>query len=328
MSEPDFQTFATHLKSGKCVAMPTETVYGLAARFDSEVGVSAIFRLKERPSFDPLIVHIENIEQVHLLAREWSPIASSLARKFWPGPLTIVVPKQASVSSMITSGLETVGLRMPKHPLALQLIRAAGAPLAAPSANRFGRTSPTTAEHVRHEFPAQTESKEILVLDGGESEVGVESTVCLIGANDVTVLRPGGVTIEELRRHFADELDPTLRQTTVGEAESHRASPGHTEHHYETKKPLIVSWGPALDRTAVAYEVEGRAIPTNRIQEIKLSDEPALAARMLYGSLRTADAQPVTEAIFIRRDRTLQTGGLWMAIDDRLKRASRLQIEP
>lgn len=323
----DIHSAAERLKAGKCVAMPTETVYGLAARFDSHEGIASIFRLKERPSFDPLIVHIESSEQVRLLAEVWSKAADSLAKAFWPGPLTLVVPKRSVVSSMITSGLETVGIRMPKHPLALELIRAAGAPLAAPSANRFGRTSPTTADHVRIEFPVEVAAGEIMVLDGGESLVGVESTVCLVEETEIKILRPGGITIEELRRHFEKNQDPDLRDIQVGEVENHKASPGHTKHHYETKKPLIVSWGPPLDKTRPTYTIEGREIATSRIHELKLSDEPALAARMLYGALREADTKENTDALFIHRDLARHNGGLWVAIDDRLKRASRLQLE-
>lgn len=326
MTDSRFKETARHLKAGKCVAMPTETVYGLAARFDSPEGVASIFRLKQRPSFDPLIVHIHDIQQVHRLAKSWSIVADSLAKKFWPGPLTLVVPKREEVSSLITSGLETVGIRMPSHPLALGLIREAGAPLAAPSANRFGRTSPTTAEHVQHEFPTEVASGEILVLDGGESAVGVESTVCLVTDDGIKVLRPGGITLEELRRHFAEAKSVELQSVAVTEAESHHASPGHTEHHYETKKPLIVSWGPKLDRDQPIYLIENRPIKVDRIYELKLSDEPALAARMLYGALRKADLRDDSDAIFIRRDLNHQHGGLWLAIDDRIKRASRLEL--
>jgi L-threonylcarbamoyladenylate synthase len=307
--------------------MPTETVYGLAARFDVLDGINSIFRLKQRPSFDPLIIHIANLDQVHLLSNQWSETAESLAKSFWPGPLTLVVPKHPNVSSLITAGLETVGIRMPNHPIALELIREAMAPLAAPSANRFGRTSPTTAEHVRTEFPLAIASGEILVLDGGESLIGVESTVCLVEANHVQVLRPGGITIEELQRHFTTHESSALRSVIVSMTESHHASPGHTEHHYETKKPLILSWGPELGHNAAAYDVEKKTIRVDRIKEVKLSDDPGLAARMLYASLREADQLTDSDAIFIRRDLSVQSAGLWVAIDDRLKRASRLQLK-
>ena len=319
----DLQKAISHLKSGSCVAIPTETVYGLAARFDSPEGVSSIFRLKERPSFDPLIVHVADLEQVKLLAAEWPQTAQKLAAKFWPGPLTMVVRKNADVNSMISAGLETVGIRMPRHPIALELIRGAG-PLAAPSANRFGRTSPTTAAHVVSEFPSPVASGEILVIDGGSSDIGVESTVCLVTENAVTVLRPGGVTLEAIREEFA--RDPSMKAVEVSRAAATQASPGHTEHHYETKKPLIVSWSD--DLTDASYKVSGREIAREKIETLALSHEPTLAARSLYGLLREGDLNPASEALFIRRDLRAEKnrGGLWSAIDDRLTRASRLQL--
>lgn len=305
------------------MAIPTETVYGLAARFDSPEGVASIFRLKERPSFDPLIVHVADLEQVKLLAAEWPLTAQKLAAKFWPGPLTMVVPKKPEVNSMISAGLETVGIRMPRHEIALELIRGAG-PLAAPSANRFGRTSPTTAAHVHTEFPSAVASGEILVVDGGSSDIGVESTVCLVSKDAVTVLRPGGVTLEAIREELAD--DPQMKNVRVSRAAATQASPGHTEHHYETKKPLIVSWADDLSETT--YEILGRKITREKIETLALSTEPALAARSLYGLLREGDLNPASEALFIRRDLRDEKnrGGLWSAIDDRLTRASRLQL--
>lgn len=317
---------AQHLKAGHCVAMPTETVYGLAARVDSPEGIAAIFRLKERPDFDPLIVHVENLSQVSRLAGEWPQAAASLAAAFWPGPLTIVVTKQPDLNPMITSGLDTVGLRMPNHPVALMLIRLAGAPLAAPSANRFGRTSPTTADHVRSEFPEAVQSGEIVVLDGGESAIGVESTVCRVTESTVQILRPGGITFEALQAHFASSKVPGLKDVVVSHAVGHHASPGHTEHHYETKKPLIVSWSDELDQPT--YEVMGRKISTTKIHTIELSTEPVLAARKLYSMLHEGDLHAGSEALFIRRDLTREENrrGLWRAIDDRLRRAARLQL--
>ncbi len=318
---------ARRLTEGNCVAMPTETVYGLAASVHSPRGIEAIFRLKERPSFDPLIVHIDRFEQIHDLAREWPKSAESLARRFWPGPLTLVVPKLANLNPMITSGLDTVGIRMPNHIIALELIRSVNAPLAAPSANRFGRTSPTTTQHVTSEFPDAIARGEILVLEGGPCSIGVESTVCLILDNDsVSILRPGGVTKEEIESHFNGESE--LRHITIREPKNHQASPGHTEHHYETKKRLAVSWDEPLDRFGPSLLIDGLEVPVSNFFEIVLPDEPALAARALYAALRKGDENTASTALFIRRDTRLRINqtGLWRAIDDRISRAARLQL--
>lgn len=314
-----------HLADGRCVAIPTETVYGLAARVDSQVGIASIFQLKQRPSFDPLIVHISELSQISNLADEWPALAASLAERFWPGPLTLVVKKNREVNPMISAGLDTVGIRMPKHPLALELIRSVGQPLAAPSANRFGRTSPTTAEHVRAEFSAEVACGEILVLDGGACDVGVESTVCLVRENEAVILRPGGVTLEEIARHI--ETSSALQDARVTSQLGHHASPGHTEHHYETRKPLIVSWSEPHGARA-EYVIEGRKFRSERVRAISLSNDPRLAARTLYSYLREADEDDTSDALFIHRDlsRKESNTGLWQAVDDRLKRASRLQL--
>jgi L-threonylcarbamoyladenylate synthase len=314
-----------HLTTGHCVAMPTETVYGLAARVDSDAGIRRIFELKERPSFDPLIVHIDDFTQVPELARTWPAVAESLARKFWPGPLTLVVPKQRSLNPMITSGLDTVGIRMPNHTMARALIRAAGRPLAAPSANRFGRTSPTTADHVRTEFREAVASGEIQILDGGPSNIGVESTVCMVDEKSVTILRPGGITKEEIQTHLRASAE--LAQIDVKDAPNHQASPGHTEHHYETSKPLIVSWSLPLAECGSEFVVQGREIKKSFIHELVLPAEPSLAARVLYSAMREGDQHSASQALFIHRDlRKKNPTGLWCAIDDRIMRAARLQL--
>jgi L-threonylcarbamoyladenylate synthase len=316
---------ARHLKRGGCVAMPTETVYGLAARVDLPSAIEAIFKIKQRPSFDPLIVHVADFDQISSLVNEWPPVAESLALAFWPGPLTLVVKKKPSVNPMITSGLETVGIRMPKHPLAMALIRAAGQPLAAPSANRFGRTSPTTAAHVEGEFKHELEQNEVVLLDGGPCEIGLESTVCLVHQNEIVILRPGGVTREALEKHFSESSE--LKHVRVEHAVGHHASPGHLAHHYETKKPLIVSWSEAFGERSL-YEIGDARFEKSSVHEITLNEDPALAARLLYSQLRKGDAHRDSRALFLRRDLSQphMRAGLWQAIDDRLSRAARLQI--
>ncbi|MDX9731834.1 MAG: L-threonylcarbamoyladenylate synthase [Bdellovibrionales bacterium] len=324
-SSEQLKQAALHLKAGKCVAMPTETVYGLAARFDLPKAVEAVFRIKERPSFDPLIVHVSTLDEAKNLTSNWSPLAQSLADAFWPGPLTMVLPKHEHVSSMITSGLDTVGIRMPRHPIALELIRLAGAPLAAPSANRFGRTSPTSAHHVASEFPEAIAQGEVLILDGGESDVGIESTVCMVQWSEnpstqphqVVILRPGEITEAELREHFLN-TSSTLNSVAVTRAMNNQASPGHTEHHYMPRKPLIVSWGDAsLAELRDGAHTESRNVnvralwnqlqvsakndPSLRILELDLSNDPTIAARKLYAELRNGDADSDSDLLFIRR---------------------------
>lgn len=329
-NQRQINTAALHLQSEKCVAMPTETVYGLAARIDSESALGLIFQLKKRPSFDPLIVHISNLSQVPALVAEWPPAADSLAKRFWPGALTLVVKKSKAVSSIISSGLETVGLRFPNHPMARQLIDKVGVPLAAPSANRFGRTSPTSADHVRSEFPDDIESKEIFVLDGGPCDLGVESTVCRVTEDEVLVLRPGGVTEDDLRAYFASCSEESLRKIRVTRAHGHHSSPGHTEHHYETRKPLIVTWSKDVSSSPWIsvkefIDVEGVNVEKKKVREIELSEDPRLAARELYAKLREADLDPESTALLIQRHSARTDGerGLWVAIDDRITRAAR-----
>jgi L-threonylcarbamoyladenylate synthase len=190
--------------NGKLVVIPTETVYGLSAPINDEEKIKKIFALKERPFFDPLIVHVENIEEARAITSYFPLSAQTLAKKFWPGPLTLVLPKASHVSEFITSGLPTVGVRIPKNQVTLDYIKALGSPIAAPSANKFGKTSPTCKEHVEREFDPTT----IFILDDGPSSVGIESTIVKIealenGAEQVTVLRPGIISLEEVKNSLS-----------------------------------------------------------------------------------------------------------------------------
>ena len=314
------------LRSGDVVAMPTETVYGLAASIESEAGIRKIFALKERPFFDPLIVHVESFKQAQSLVKEWPATADYLTRVFWPGPLTIILPKADHVNSLITSGLETVALRKPAHPYALELIKAVGAPLAAPSANKFGKTSPSTADHVRSEF----KDSGLLVLDGGECRVGVESTVISfglteIGEDEVRILRPGGVTTEMLR----EALDRFSRPTSIRRMASD-ASPGHLKHHYMPQIPLIIvdENEPRGLNFATREKIQG-SFKMNSIlnaTELELSHDPAMAARELYATMRTLGQDNKIDLLYVKRPTTSRTGGLWMAIWDRLNRAASLDL--
>jgi L-threonylcarbamoyladenylate synthase len=339
-SNIDWSRLIQHLDQGKCVAMPTETVYGLAARIDRPEGIKAIFNLKERPSFDPLIVHVSSFKQAREQVTEWLPLADFIARSFWPGPLTLVLPKASHISDLITSGLMTVGLRMPAHPLAKQLIESAATPLAAPSANRFGRISPTRASHVRDEFPEAIARGDILLLEGGDSEIGVESTVIAVTAQELCILRPGGVTQEELQLALKRWGQPVQIKVATHD----ERSPGHTEHHYQPQKPLIVMEVPEVERRLSPIPKSPRALNDLRYREWphevreqllslnghgdslaaigQLPSEPALAARMLYSELRRLDETAEAQWLVIRLPKPEHGGGMWTAIEDRLRRAS------
>ena len=303
------------LRSGQVVAIPTETVYGLAASIDSEVGLKAIFALKERPFFDPLIVHVNSIKQAQSLTTGWSPLADFIARWFWPGPLTVVLPKSAHVNPIITSGLETVAIRWPSHPLAQDLIGLVGTPLAAPSANKFGRTSPSTADHVREEFSGS----DLQILDGGPSAVGVESTVISFSQNssgeEIRILRPGGVTEEALK----GALERWSQPVSVVRAES-QESPGHLKHHYMPKVPLAILLKPpeTKDLLTIAIAIGSRA-PKNA-RELHLADDATQAARILYSEMRELCDEGADFLWVLATPE--REGGLWTAIWDRLNRAA------
>lgn len=248
------------LAAGKQVAIPTETVYGLAANAFDATATAGIFAAKERPSFDPLIVHVPRSWQscAHLIEADIlapagmgprrQTVVDALIQAFWPGPLTIVAPKSSSIPDVVTSGLDTVGVRMPDHPVTQVLLQRLGKPLAAPSANRFGRISPTTADHVI----AELDGRIAAVLDGGRCPVGLESTIVEVAPDGtITVLRPGGVSVESLQDAMTFALPgkaPEIKVKSVsvagektGDAASKGLSaPGQLEQHYAPRKPLIL----------------------------------------------------------------------------------------
>jgi L-threonylcarbamoyladenylate synthase len=317
--DQELERAKAQLESGGVVALPTETVYGLAASIWSEEGLRKIFSIKERPFFDPLIVHISELAQRNQVISEWPPLADFLAKVFWPGPLTMVLPKHPQLNPLITSGLDTVGLRMPAHPVARALIEKCGFPLAAPSANKFGKTSPTKAEHVRKGF----EKDDLLILDGGQSEVGLESTVVALtreGVLDVvTVLRPGAITREILEGALKDRGGDAFEVRSG----TSNASPGHTEHHYMPNVPLVIL---QQEENTIRQKVRDqicedfvfeRNVP---IAELRLDANPRLAARSLYTRMRECSDSGASFIYVIRREN--QQGGLWDAIWDRLTRAS------
>lgn len=328
----DMTTAARLLESGGVVAMPTETVYGLAARIDREAGLRRIFAVKARPFFDPLIVHVDSVAMARACVRDWPPAAAALAAAFWPGPLTLVLPKNESVSDLITSGLDSVGLRAPDHPVARELIRAAGVPLAAPSANRFGRTSPSAWEHVRDEF-----GDAVFVLKAGPARIGIESTVLKVDGGDLTLLRPGMVTRGQIQRALDDAGVPVAWREAAARGES----PGQMKHHYMPRVPLVLAPA-AMDEAAILAAVNARRdeIPAvlegvaldlrapagafRTAREIALPADAELAARRLYAELR-AGAESGAELLYFRRQNG-QTGEAWAAVLERLTKAASLSL--
>jgi L-threonylcarbamoyladenylate synthase len=224
---------AAILRTGGLVALPTETVYGLGAVYNNGPALAEIFRAKGRPADNPLIVHIYRFEQLELLAEEIEPKLQLLMEQFWPGPLTLVFPKKAAVSSLVTAGLSTVAVRMPAHPVAAALLRLTGLPVAAPSANLSGKPSPTRGSHVLRDF----EGKIPLVIDAGPCEAGIESTVAMLNRGKLLILRPGSVTREMLETVLHEEV-----QTAAGESGRPQA-PGMKYRHYAPNAPVILVEG-------------------------------------------------------------------------------------
>lgn len=335
MSDADeLQKAIKLLRLGEVVAIPTETVYGLAARIDLPRAIEKIFTTKERPFFDPLIVHVSNHFQAQSLTSQWGDFAQALSEAFWPGPLTLVLPKADSVNPMITAGLPSVGVRMPSHPLTLELIEEIGVPLAAPSANKFGKTSPTSATHAWQEF----QKEQVFVLDGGECEVGIESTVVLIkqDTRELAMLRRGFV----LQSDIEDALKSRGLSFKFISAISKAESPGHMKHHYMPAVPLIVCENLELSEEKVLAqvneklpqlpdEVEGVKIlkPTVGLADLgrlNLSRDPVVAAREFYGELRRLAESGHDGILFYREAH--QQGEMWESLFDRLYKAASLVL--
>jgi L-threonylcarbamoyladenylate synthase len=293
------------LAEGGLVAFPTETVYGLGGDATSDAAVAAIFKAKGRPSFNPLIAHVANLDQAAALV-ELTPAARRLAGRFWPGPLTMVLPrrKDSPVSLLASAGLDSVAVRMPDHPVALALIKAAGRPLAAPSANRSGRVSPTRAEHVAECL----EGRIALVLDGGPCRVGVESTVVDLTEDPPTLLRPGGITAEELEAVLGTPLRRAL------ETPDTPRSPGQMESHYAPALPVRLNALQAEPGEALL----GFGPAPDCVLNLSPRSDPTEAAAHLFAMLRALD-RPDYRGIAVM---PIPESGLGIAINDRLRRAA------
>lgn len=295
------------LREGGLVAFPTETVYGLGANALDAAAVAKIYELKGRPQTSPLIVHASSIAMARTLVTEWPSEAEELVQHWWPGPLTLVLPKAPQIPDIVSAGLPTVGIRIPAHPLALQLIEAAGVPLAAPSANRFKELSPTTAAHVRAAF-----GDAIPVLDGGPTRVGIESTVISIAEGKITLLRPGMIALDEIER-VAHEVVASDNVVPEG---AHPA-PGMAARHYSPRTPLLLVHTPSEmpDRRG-AYIWWNTSGLTAR--SIRLPDDPVSYARRIYSVLHDLDHEGWP---WIAVEAPPDTSA-WAAIADRLKRAA------
>ena len=320
------------IRRGGLVAFPTETVYGLGADALNEEAVRRVFEAKERPLSDPLIVHVPNLAMISYVAAYVPDAVYRLARRFWPGPLTVVLPRLHLLSPLVTGGADTVAIRIPAHPVALALLRAADRPLVAPSANLFGHTSPTTAEHVRADLDGRID----MILDAGPTPLGVESTVLDLTRQPPVVLRPGGITPEALQ----EVLGPVLiRDHTPPEGPLR--SPGLLERHYAPHKPLELIIGPPesvrahlreqmrsspfrLGLLIAEEDLAHLADPGPHLLEVVGSlKDLAGVARNLYAALRRLDQSPAERLLA----RDFGGHGLGLAIRDRLRRVADRVLE-
>ncbi len=307
VSQSDLKRAAELLREGKLVAFPTETVYGLGANALSAEAVQKIFDAKGRPRTSPLIVHVAAIEDVHTIVSEWPQTAQKLAEEFWPGPLTLVLPKQPAVPDIVTAGLPTVGVRMPSHPVALALLKECGLPLAAPSANRFTQLSPTTAEHVRVSLGDRVD----FVLDGGPCAVGIESTVLsLVGKP--TVLRPGGLSREDLEK----AIGPV--EIASGTNEGPHASPGMHAKHYSPRTRLLLSKTGEVPQAGRGVYLRIGRDPEGPCDVRQMPVTAYEYAQALYGTLHDLDA---VRYDWIAVENPPATRA-WEAVLDRLRRAA------
>jgi L-threonylcarbamoyladenylate synthase len=320
------------LRAGGLVAFPTETVYGLGADATNAAAVAKIFAAKGRPATNPLIVHVADEAAARRYASIWPDRASRLAQRFWPGPLTLVLPRRAEIAESVAAGGATVGLRVPDHPLALQLLRAFNGPVAAPSANRSNRVSPTTAAHVRDEVGDAVG----MILDGGPCRVGIESTVLDLSGPEPTILRPGGVS----RAAIEAVIGPVRErgESRGREAAGALRSPGQLPVHYAPRARAYRFDRDQRDAALARFRAApGRPLGLVLLGEVcepgamsddersaglllLLPDDPESYARNLYGTLRSLDDVVAAEEIWVEMPPDLPA---WAAVRDRLLRATK-----
>ena len=302
------------IRRGGIVAFPTETVYGLGADVFNPLAAARIFEVKRRPYFDPLIVHVANYTDLKKLVREIPSDAKRLMERFWPGPLTVVLYKKEDVPDIVTSGLPTVAIRMPKHPMTLKLIELVGSPIVGPSANLFGYLSPTTAEHVQDQLGGQVD----FILDGGPCEVGVESTILSFSEEKPRLLRPGGVPLEEIESIIGE-----VEMTPVNEGKP--SAPGMLPRHYAPHTPIILDWSKKnLDSYRkkkiglLAFQESKNFLKFRQVEVLSKKGDFREAAASLFSAIRRLDALNLDLILA----ETVPEVGLGRAIMDRLRRAS------
>jgi L-threonylcarbamoyladenylate synthase len=291
------------LRAGELVAFPTETVYGLGADPRNPAALRKVYALKDRPATHPLILHLHSADQLSSWAAQVSPTAQRLAARFWPGPLTLVLRRAAGVADELTGGQDTIAVRVPAHPVARALLAAFGSGIAAPSANRYGRVSPTRAAHVREEF-----ADDLLVLEGGDCEVGLESTIVSLVGETAQLLRPGAIS----RAALEAELGMPLQLPVVGTAPR---VPGSVAQHYAPQTPLTLVPAGALEAAVKRAEARGELVVT-------LACAPGADAvsygRALYAELRRLDKQGASRILV----ESVPESADWDAVRDRLTRAA------
>jgi L-threonylcarbamoyladenylate synthase len=315
-SQAEIDAAVQALRDGELVAFPTETVYGLGANAQNPAAVRKIFEAKGRPVSHPVIVHLDSPKYLHRWVREVPEICLKIAERFWPGPLTMVLPRAANVHDIVTGGQDTVAIRVPAHPMAQQLLTAFGGGIAAPSANRYGRLSPTRAEHVRDELGDAVK----IVLDGGECQIGLESTIIQCDATQVRLLRPGAVTASQLREVAGDlQMGPDLESPRV---------PGSTPSHYAPSTPMMIVPTGEIDAQAAALSEGGRRIAVlaqrlplkahKYVTWINAGRRPDVFAHDLYANLRTLDKAACAQILV----QDVPDDERWDAVRDRLMRAA------
>ena len=316
-TQVEIETAVQALRDGELVAFPTETVYGLGANAQNPAAVQKIFAVKARPAQHPVIVHLDSPRFLHRWVREVPETAMRLAEAFWPGPLTMVMPRAASVHDVITGGQDTIAIRVPAHPMAQQLLTAFGGGIAAPSANRFGRLSPTRAEHVREELGDAVR----VILDGGECQIGLESTIVSFEGPAVRLLRPGSITARQIRELVGELL-------LGGQSAAVPRAPGSAPTHYAPSTPMTIVPTGEIDAQADAQSAGGRRVAVlaqrlplrahKYVTWINAGRRAESYARDLYTNLRTLDKAGCTRILV----QDVPEGEPWEAIRDRLRRAA------
>lgn len=310
----DIQIAKQFLETNEVIGIPTETVYGLAANAFSEDAVAKIFEAKNRPTFDPLIVHTHHIDEIKKFVTNIHPKLLQLATVFWPGPLTLLLPKQNTISNLVTSGLDRVGVRIPNHPLTLNLLKSLSFPLAAPSANPFGYISPTTALHVQKQLGLKIP----YILDGGYCQVGLESTIVGEENDEIIIYRLGGLSISEIE-NVVGKVTIELNQS------SNPKAPGQLKSHYAPKIPLIIGNLEELEKVhsdkkigALVFGNYNTISENTIIKNLSQNENYAEAAVNLFNYLREFDEMEIDVIIADY----LPNINLGIAINDRLKRAA------